>query len=82
MLKKPVTPLKQLRNLCDALCEDALVDNKPLTKREREEAERLRTKLVKFVEEYEARVDREAVEPGWAKRAARKKGPPAPGHVM
>ena len=82
MPKKAPSPLEQLRNLCDALSEDALVDKKPLTKGEREEAERLRTQLVKFVEDYEARLDREAGEPLWAKRAARKKGPAGSGHIM
>ena len=80
MPKKPLSPLKQLRNLCDALCEDELLDNKPLTKRERDQADALRRRLVKFVEDYEARLDREAAEPGWAQRTSRKKEPP--GHVM
>jgi hypothetical protein len=80
--KNPLTPLEQLRNLCDALAEDALVDNKPLTKREREEAEQLRTKLIKFVDDYEARMENETAEPGWGKRTAKKKGPPGSGHVM
>ena len=82
MTKKTLTPLEQLRNLCDSLAEDALVDNKPLTKREREEAKGLRTKLVKFIEDYEARPERGAAEQGWEKRAAKKKGSPGSGHVM
>lgn len=82
MTKKTLTPLEQLRNLCNALAEDALVDKKPLTKREREEAERLRTKLIKFADDYEARLEKEEAKPEWAKKAAKKKGPPGSGYVM
>lgn len=72
MSKQPLTPIEQLRNLCDALCADELVNNKPLTKREREDAERLRSRLISFVEEYEKRAN-EAPAPEWAKKAAAKK---------
>jgi hypothetical protein len=82
MPKKPLTPLEQLRNLCNALSEDALVDNKPLTNQERAEAEQLRTKLVQFVENYEARLYSEDPEKRWAKKAAKKNGSPGSGYVM
>jgi len=82
MSKKPLSPLEQLRNLCNALTEDALVDSKPLTKGEREEAEKLRTKLIQFVEDYEARLDREGAETMWKKKVGKKKAPPGSGYVM
>lgn len=82
MSKKPPTPLQQLRNLCEILCEDALVDNKPLTKSEREEAERLRSRLLKLVDDYEARAEKETAEPDWVKRTGKKKGPSGSGQVM
>lgn len=62
MTKKKLTPLEQLRNLCDGLAEDALVDDKPLTKQERQEAAELRERLIKFAENHVARLEREAGE--------------------
>jgi hypothetical protein len=82
MTKKPLTPLEQLRNLCDGLAEDALVDDKPLTKQERQEADELRARLIKFAEDHVARLEREEAQPAWEKRAAKKKGPPGSGYVM
>jgi len=79
--RKPITPRKQLKNLMDELAEDALTDKKPLTKRQRLEAEKLREKLIKMEQDHEAELDRQAAEPEWEKRA-KKKVPPGSGHVM
>ena len=48
---KPLTPRQQLKNVMDALAEDALADDTPLTKEERVAAERMRARLAKIVEE-------------------------------
>lgn len=48
---KPLTPRQQLKNVMDALAEDALADDTPLTKDERVAAERMRARLAKIVEE-------------------------------
>jgi hypothetical protein len=83
--RKPLTSRNQFKNLCDALAEDVLTDKhskKPPTKRERMEAEELRAKLVKVVENHEERLDMKQAEPEWAKRAAKKKKPPGCGYVM
>jgi predicted phage gp36 major capsid-like protein len=82
MTKKPLTPQEQLKNLCDGLAEDALADDKPLTKEERKEAAELRSRLIKFAEDHWARLEREKTQPAWEKRAAKKKGPPGSGYVM
>jgi hypothetical protein len=79
--RKPLTPRQQLKNVMDALAEDAPTDKKPLTKRERLEAEKMREKLIKMAEDQEAEMDREAAKPGWGKRV-KKKAPPGSGYVM
>jgi hypothetical protein len=71
--EKPLTPLEQLRNVCDALAQGELEDNTPLTKAERAEAKDLRTKLMQFAENYTARLETEgkAGSSQWTKRAER-----------
>jgi hypothetical protein len=79
---KPFTDLQRWQNLTDAMADDALTDKKRPTKMGRERAQRARTKLDQVIREDEARLDREAAEPGWEKRTAKKNEPPGSGHVM
>lgn len=80
--RKPLTPRQQLKKLSDAMAEEeALTEKKPLSKRERLEAERLKAELIKKAEDYDSELDRQAAEPGWSK-GARKKGTSGPGRVM
>jgi hypothetical protein len=78
---KPLSPRQQLKNVTDALAEDALADKTPLTKRARLQAQRLREKIIKQAEDHEAKLDWEAGGPEWKKRA-KKKAPPDSGYVM
>ena len=72
--RKPLSALEQWRNLCDALAEDALKDDRPLTKAEQGELDRLKAELVQFAEGYAARS--EAKNEGgsqWQKKETRRK---------
>ena len=70
---KPLTPRERAKNVFDALAEDALTDDAPLTERERVQAGRVREKLKKSLEENESKGEQER---------AKKKGSPGSGYVM
>jgi hypothetical protein len=79
---KPLTDLQRWQLLTDAVTEDALAHKKPLSKEERERAQRVHAKIEKVAKEDEARLDSEAAEPKWAKRTVQKKKTPGSGYVM
>jgi hypothetical protein len=70
---KPLTPRQRLKNITDALAEDALQDDAPPTKQERVAVERMRAKIAKMVEEGKSEE---------RQKRAKKKGSPGSGYVM
>jgi hypothetical protein len=64
-----LTPLQQLRNLCDVLAEETLGDNRQVTKREQAALDRLKAEIREFAEDHATRSQAEKTAPQWAGRA-------------
>jgi hypothetical protein len=61
-----LTPLEQLRHLCDALAEDTLKHDRRLTKTEQAALDRMKAEIVDFAGDYAARSQAEKTALRWS----------------